>query len=57
MAGTPDDVVDEVKRCLRILAPGGGYVCAHDQALPWPEENWAAYLDTVRRYGRYPLEL
>ena len=55
MAGTPEAVVEEVKRRLRILAPGGGYVCAHDQALPWPEENWSAYLDTVRRYGRYPL--
>lgn len=56
-AGSPADVVEEVKRRLRILAPGGGYVCAHDQALPWPDENWAAYLDTVRRYGRYPISI
>lgn len=57
MAGTPAAVVEEVKRRLRILAPGGGYVCAHDQALPWPEANWAAYLDAVRRYGRYPISI
>jgi uroporphyrinogen decarboxylase len=48
-------VVDEVKRRIDDLAPGGGFVFAavHNiQALVQPENIVAAF-DTAREYGKY----
>jgi len=47
----------EKLRVLRILGPGGGYILGPDQEMPWPEENYRALLETVERYGRYPLDI
>jgi uroporphyrinogen decarboxylase len=52
--GTPDDVRAEVVRVMRIVKPGGGYVCAPDQAIPGiPEANLQALWETARGVGRY----
>jgi len=50
--GTPEQVADEVKRNIDILAPGGGFVFAtvHNIQADVPAENFWAMWDTVSRY-------
>jgi uroporphyrinogen-III decarboxylase len=51
--GTKQQVIDEAKRLIDILAPGGGYIfstgAGHDRAIP---ENVEAMFDTVKIYGK-----
>ena len=51
--GTKQQVIDEAKRLIDILAPGGGYIfstgAGHDRAVP---ENVEAMFDTVKTYGK-----
>jgi uroporphyrinogen decarboxylase len=53
--GKPQEVVDEVKRRIDDLAPGGGFVFAavHNIQALVPPENIVAAFDTAREYGRY----
>jgi uroporphyrinogen decarboxylase len=57
--GTPREVVDDVTRRLRDLAPGGGFVfgSVHNIQANVPPENIVAMFDTARDYGRYPIRL
>jgi uroporphyrinogen decarboxylase len=55
--GTPDQVRQETLRVISILGPGGGYLLAPDQDMPWPEENYRAMIETVQTHGHYPLDL
>jgi uroporphyrinogen decarboxylase len=52
--GKPQDVVDEVKRRIDDLAPGGGFVFAavHNIQALVPPENIIAAFDTALQYGR-----
>jgi uroporphyrinogen decarboxylase len=56
--GTPQDVRDEVKRVVQIMAPGGGYMIAsvHTIMNEVPPENIFAMVDAVEEFGRYPLQ-
>ena len=53
--GTTQQVVDEVKRIIDILAPGGGFVFApvHNIQDDVPPENFRAMWDTLQEYGKY----
>jgi uroporphyrinogen decarboxylase len=53
--GSPQEVVDEVKRRIDDLAPGGGFVFAtvHNIQAFVPPENIVAAFDTALEYGRY----
>lgn len=56
-SGTPEDVVAATKDALRAGAPGGGYILSssnsiHSSVRP---ENYLAMLETLRRFGRYPV--
>jgi uroporphyrinogen decarboxylase len=53
--GKPQEVVDEVKRRIDDLAPGGGFVFAavHNIQALVPPENIVAAFDTALEYGRY----
>lgn len=53
MRGTPEDAVAEVRRVLAILAPGGGYIIAPDQGMPFPPANIEAMWRAAEEYGRY----
>ena len=56
--GTPDDVVAEVRRCIRQAAKGGGLLIdsgAGEIFPDFPVENVIAMCDAVRRFGRYPI--
>jgi uroporphyrinogen decarboxylase len=54
LRGTPVEVREETERVMAILKPGGGYICAPDQAIPGiPAENLYALWSTARAVGRY----
>ena len=55
--GTPTQVQQEVKRVIKILAPGGGYLVSsvHTIMNDVPAENILAMVDAVERYGKYPI--
>ena len=55
--GTTDEVRQEVRRRIRDLAPGGGYIAAAVHCLQpdVPPENIVAMCDEVALAGRYPL--
>lgn len=57
--GTPEDVVSEVKRRIKDLAPRGGYVLSsvHHVQADVPPENIVAMLKAVREYGKYPIKI
>jgi uroporphyrinogen decarboxylase len=56
MSGTPAEIRHEVAVRLRQLGKQGGYFCAPDQTLPWPEASIAAFHEAVAELGRYPLQ-
>jgi len=51
----PQQVIDEVKRIMDILAPGGGFVFApvHNIQDDVPPENFWAMWDTLQEYAKY----
>jgi len=53
--GTPDQVAEEVRENIRILAPGGGYVLAsvHNIQAGVPPKNVLALFETAQEAGRY----
>ncbi|MCF0229126.1 MAG: hypothetical protein HUJ76_05470 [Parasporobacterium sp.] len=54
MNGTPEQVEDEVRRSLDILAPGGGFFMSNSFALDdVPAANMHAWRNALEKYGRY----
>ena len=55
--GTPAEVEAEVKECIQTGAPGGGYIIATDHSLhdDIPVENVFAFINTVKKFGNYPI--
>lgn len=53
--GSPDDVKNETLECLKIGAPGGGYIISTDHSLhdDIPLENVYAMINTAKKYGSY----
>lgn len=53
--GTPQQVAEEVKRILDIMAPGGGFVFApvHNIQDDVPPEIFWAMWETFQEYGKY----
>ncbi len=59
IAGTPAEVVAEVKYAFQHAAPGGGYVLTSGNTLqPGTRyENYMAMLQAGKEYGRYPMRV
>jgi len=55
MLGPPDEIRKETRTRLWQLGRDGGYFCAPDQGMPFPEEHIKAFDETLERYGVYPL--
>ena len=57
--GTPHDVRREVRRRIKDLGPGGGYICASVHCIQpdVPPENVCAMMEEAKVAGKYPLEL
>jgi uroporphyrinogen decarboxylase len=55
VSGTREDVIRETLECLRVGAPGGGYMLSTDHSLhdDIPLENAKALIATVMEYGGY----
>jgi len=55
--GKPDDVRREVRRRIKDLGPGGGYIVASVHCIQpdVPPENVVAMLEEAQAAGRYPL--
>lgn len=55
--GTPETVRREVQERIRTMAPGGGFIIAptHHVQLDTPLENFFAFLEAAKTYGRYPV--
>jgi uroporphyrinogen decarboxylase len=55
--GTPEQVRDEVRRVIRILGPGGGYILnsVHNIQPNVPLENLIGMFEAAREFGIYPL--
>ncbi len=54
--GTPEEVREEVRHCLEILAPGGGYILSLSAAINYdvPYANLEAFAAAAQEYcGRY----
>lgn len=53
--GTPEQVKEEVKRCIEILGKDGGYLVGPNHMVepevPW--ENLEAFFEAVEAYGNY----
>ncbi|MHB1414006.1 MAG: uroporphyrinogen decarboxylase family protein [Chloroflexota bacterium] len=57
IAGTPEEVIQEVRYAIQHAAPGGGLVIASGNTLqPGTQyENYTAMLAASREYGKYPI--
>jgi len=52
--GTKQQVIDEAKRLMDIMAPGGGYIFDFDGGIyDGTRENMEALFDTIKTYGKY----
>jgi uroporphyrinogen decarboxylase len=55
--GTPEQVQEEVRACLRAGAPGGGLIISSSNTIHRGvnPDNFRVMLDTIRVHGRYPM--
>ena len=55
--GTLAEVREDVKRCVRQAAKGGGYICMSSNSIhpAVKPENYAEMVRAIREYGRYPI--
>ena len=56
MSGPVETIREEVAQRLWQLGREGGYFCAPDQGMPWPDEHIQAMRSAVQEFGRYPLK-
>lgn len=54
---TPEETAQETLNCLKIGAPGGGYILSSSNTIhsAVKSDNYIAMLNTLKRYGGYPL--
>jgi uroporphyrinogen decarboxylase len=58
--GSAEDVVDEVKKVLRTLSPGGGHIFCSNHGIqdgPRALENVLAFYWAFSQFNRYPINV
>jgi len=57
--GTPKEVIRETKQKIKEAAEDGGYIAGSSNTITdsVPLGNYKAMIETVLRYGRYPIKL
>ena len=53
MKGTASEIEQSVKETIKLLGKDGGYFCAPDQEMPFPDENRKAFYSALEKYGVY----
>jgi len=56
--GTPEEVRQATKECIRKGGKGGGLICMSSNSIHSgvKPENYIAMVETIHKYGKYPLE-
>jgi uroporphyrinogen decarboxylase len=56
-SGTPEEVAEEVRQKIKVLAPGGGFILnsVHNIQSDVPPENIVVMFEAAQKYGKYPL--
>lgn len=57
--GTPEEIDEIVKNCIKTAGPGGGYMVTSSNSVPRyaKAENVVAMANAVKKYGDYPLQI
>ncbi len=56
--GSVEDVVADVKKCLKVGMPGGGYIAGTShRIIDCPIKNVRAMVETLEEFGTYPCRL
>lgn len=57
--GTLEEVREDVKRCIRQAARGGGYICCSSNSIHSgvKPENYVEMVRAVHEYGKYPISI
>ncbi|GAH18548.1 unnamed protein product, partial [marine sediment metagenome] len=52
-----EEVKKETLQKIKAMAPGGGFIISPSQIvqLDTPLDNFLTFLDTVKKFGKYPL--
>jgi uroporphyrinogen decarboxylase len=55
--GSVEEVRQDVKRCIRQAARGGGFICMSSNSIHSgvTAERYVAMVDAIREYGQYPI--
>ncbi len=55
--GTPEQVEEEVKKRIKEIAPGGGYIVSSGNSITsyCKPENVIAMAKAIQKYGKYPI--
>jgi uroporphyrinogen decarboxylase len=57
--GTPEDVKQEVRKRIRDIGPGGGYLVSSSNSITTfvPKINFIAMIEATFEFGKYPISL
>ncbi|MFX0093399.1 MAG: uroporphyrinogen decarboxylase family protein [Candidatus Hodarchaeota archaeon] len=57
--GTPEQVDEEVKKRIREIGPGGGYIVSSGNSIAayCKPENVIAMAEAIQKYGKYPISI
>jgi hypothetical protein len=55
--GTKEDVIKDTLRVIKTAAPGGGHIISSSNTIhsSIPTKNYMQMLETIRKYGEYPI--
>jgi len=57
--GTLEEVREDVRRCVRQAARGGGYICMSSNSIhsAVKTENYVEMVKAIHEYGKYPISI
>jgi hypothetical protein len=57
--GTKEDVIKDTLRAIKTASPGGGHIVSSSNTIhsDVPYDNYMQMLETVRKYGQYPIQI
>jgi len=57
VSGTPENIIAEVKECISLGSPGGGYIISTDHSIhdDISTENVLTFIAAAKEHGHYPI--